>query len=89
MWVPAHVGIAGNERADFEARQANLGHMVHNDLLPVAKERMLDEWQKSWEVAKTGKFSHSIFPHSFDTHYGTETVPRQVSFQHLKVSVLV
>jgi hypothetical protein len=25
------------------------------------KQRMLDEWQKSWEVAKTGRFSHSIF----------------------------
>jgi hypothetical protein len=23
----------------------------------------------------------------FDTYYGTETVPRQVSFQHLKMSV--
>jgi uncharacterized protein YmfQ (DUF2313 family) len=67
-WVPAHVGIAGNERADFEVRQATLGNMVYNaqsvarDLLPVAKQRMLDEWQKSWEVAETGRFSHSIFP---------------------------
>jgi hypothetical protein len=25
-------------------------------------DRMLDEWQKIWEVAKTGRFSHSIFP---------------------------
>jgi hypothetical protein len=25
-------------------------------------QRMLDEWQKSWEVAETGRFSHSIFP---------------------------
>jgi ribonuclease HI len=30
MWVPAHVRIARNERADFEARQATLGNMVHN-----------------------------------------------------------
>jgi hypothetical protein len=30
MWVPAHVGIAGNERADFRTRQATLGNMVYN-----------------------------------------------------------
>jgi hypothetical protein len=23
---------------------------------------MLNEWQKGWEVAETGRFSHSIFP---------------------------
>jgi hypothetical protein len=68
MWVPVHVGIAGNENADFDARQATSGNMVYNsksvalDLLPVAKQRMLDEWQKSWEVAETGRFPHSIFP---------------------------
>jgi ribonuclease HI len=62
MWVPGHVG---NERANFEARQATLGNMVYNvqlvarDLLPVAKQRMLEKWQKIWEVAETGRFSHS------------------------------
>jgi ribonuclease HI len=62
MWVPAHVGIVGNERADFEATQATLGNMVYNAqsvaryLLPIAKQRMLHEWQKSWEVAETGRF---------------------------------
>jgi hypothetical protein len=53
---------------DFEARQATLGNMVYNAqsvaryLLPITKQRMLDEWQKSWVVAETGRFSHSIFP---------------------------
>jgi hypothetical protein len=71
MWVPAHVGIAGNERADFEARQATLGNMVYNaqsvaqDLLPVAKQRMLDEWQKSWESLKQEWMS---FPESLLDH---------------------
>jgi hypothetical protein len=52
MWVTAHVGIAGNKKAEFEARQATLGNMVYNtqsvarDLLTVAKQRMLDEWQE-------------------------------------------
>jgi hypothetical protein len=68
MWVPTHVGIAGNEMGDFEVRQATLGNMLYNtqsvarDLLTVAKQRMLNEWQKSWEVTETGSFSHSIFP---------------------------
>jgi uncharacterized protein YmfQ (DUF2313 family) len=62
----AHVGIAGNERA--EVRQASSVNMVYNaksaaqNLLPVAKQRMLDEWEKSWKIAETGRFSHSIFP---------------------------
>jgi hypothetical protein len=59
MWVPHML-----ERADFETRQATLGNMVYNaqsvarDLLPIP--RMLDEWQKSWEVAETERFSHSL-----------------------------
>jgi hypothetical protein len=35
---------------------------VARDFLPVAKQRMLDEWQRSLDVAETGRFSHSIFP---------------------------
>jgi hypothetical protein len=49
MWASAHAGIARNERVDFGARHASLGNMVYN-AQSVARQRMLDEWQKSWEV---------------------------------------
>jgi hypothetical protein len=55
----AYVGIA---------RQGTSGNMVYiaqsvaRNLLLIAKQRMLDEWQKSWEIAEIGRFSHSIFP---------------------------
>jgi ribonuclease HI len=41
MWVPAHVGVVGNERADFEARQATL--VMHNRLLEMNVGRMTVE----------------------------------------------
>jgi hypothetical protein len=72
MW--AHVGISGNERADFKARQATLGNMMCNaqsvarDLLQVAKQRMLDEWQKSWKVAEQEGFRTPSFPGSLLDH---------------------
>jgi hypothetical protein len=62
MWIPAHVGITGNEN-----ERAVLGNMVYNaqsvarDFLPVAKQRMLDERQKSWDAGETERFSNSIF----------------------------
>jgi hypothetical protein len=56
MWVLAHVGIAGNEGVDFEARQATLGNMVYNaqSVAPNREQRILDEWQKS-------RFNRKVF----------------------------
>jgi hypothetical protein len=54
MWIPAHVGIAGNGRVDFEARWATFGNMVYNaqsvarDLLPIAKQRMTEKLGRPW-----------------------------------------
>jgi ribonuclease HI len=74
MWVPAHVGIAGNEKADFEARQASLGNLVYNaqsvarDLLPVAKQRMLDNDRRVGKSLKQEGCRTPLFPGSLLDH---------------------
>jgi ribonuclease HI len=68
MWVPSHVGIEGNEIVDRIAREASrnveLWNMktYRNDLFPLAKNHMLKEWQKRWNIDKMGRFSFSILP---------------------------
>jgi hypothetical protein len=41
---------------------------VARDLLPIAKQRMLDEWQNSWEVAEIGRILQSVFLRSLLDH---------------------
>jgi hypothetical protein len=66
MWVPAHIGIAGNEMADFEARQATLGSMVYN-----AQSVAWDCWMNGRKVGKSLKqeyFRIPSFPMSLLDH---------------------
>jgi hypothetical protein len=56
----AHVGIAGDCETGYFGQYG--AQSVARDLLLIAKQRMLDEWQKSWEVAEIGRFSYSISP---------------------------
>jgi hypothetical protein len=52
----------------FTAELAAIRNLVFNaqsvarDLLPLAIQKMLDKWQKSWEVPETENFLNSIFP---------------------------
>ena len=54
VWIPSHVGIDGNERADIAAKQAAEMPPSHDvkipasDLIHTAKTHMLSEWQKRW-----------------------------------------
>jgi len=66
MWVPSHVGLAGNSAADTAAKTAVLPPMSkltvpHSHYKPFIRSYALKQWQQSWD-SETQKKLHAIEP---------------------------
>jgi hypothetical protein len=73
MWIPSHVSIQGNERADVLANeglisvtlfqdQAGLTTVYTSDIHTCARTRLLTEWQERWNDSEMGRYCYSIVP---------------------------
>lgn len=63
LWVPAHVGVKGNEMADGAAKRA-LRREVDmkvaigvNEYRSIIRRRITAEWQEQWERKKRGEIT--------------------------------
>ena len=85
-WIPAHVGVPGNEMADRAAKKAAGSHaeptaepQAPRILMATAKltvrQMIRGEWEKAWETAKHGRdlFRLGVRPGkaTLNTHIGT------------------
>jgi hypothetical protein len=66
MWLPSHVGLAGNVAADAAAKAAltlspALSAIPYSDFKPVINSYAAAKWQKSWDEEVSNKL-HKIQP---------------------------
>jgi hypothetical protein len=62
MWIPSHVGLEGYELVDERVRRAPLNFVFSRPLPPVDFQGLEREWQRKWNAADTGRFTHSVLP---------------------------
>ena len=66
-WIPSHIGIRGNEKADVAAKESLLND-VHDmkvpftDYKPVINEFILRKWQERWDALQLGNKLYFIKP---------------------------
>jgi hypothetical protein len=89
MWIPTHVGIQGNERADVLENegsisgtvfqdQAGLSTMNASDINCRSRTRLLTEWQERWNDSEIGRYCYTIVPRVLVEAWMASTVDERV-----------
>ena len=68
-WIPSHIGLKGNERADKAAKRALNNDKVDLQITPeyesvfnIVKKKIMEKWQKLWDTSEKGRFYYNIVP---------------------------
>ena len=100
-WVPAHVDIRGNERADALAKEAAddqnlslenyMNSVIRSDLRAAAKRAAHDSWKLEWSTLQTNKLrdltqSLQLLPNSSSSNREWERVLCRVRIGHCRMT---
>ena len=88
-WIPSHIGIQGNEKADKAAKKALQIDMCkskipYTDLKPTIKKFISDKWQKSWDNQTQNKL-HEIQEAIREWPTGYRSIRREVILARLRI----
>ena len=87
-WVPSHVGISGNEKADSEAREAaivgvnEISSVPHSDMKGPIRRYIQRKWQERWSALTTNRKYKKIRPsieHWSSSYHPNRRIERSLS----------